>query len=62
MEDPATGSAAATFAGQLRALGRAAAGDRFTILQGVEMGRTSRIEVEPLDHAALIAGPATIFS
>ncbi|GGD41872.1 oxidoreductase [Microbacterium faecale] len=60
VEDPATGSAAAAFAGYLKALGRAAAGDRFTILQGVEMGRTSRIEVEALDHAALIAGPATI--
>lgn len=60
VEDPATGSAAAAFAGYLRALGRAAVGDGLTIMQGVEMGRTSRIQVEILDHAALIAGPATI--
>ncbi|KUO16407.1 PhzF family phenazine biosynthesis protein [Streptomyces dysideae] len=62
VEDPATGSAAAAFAGYLRALGRATPGDRFTIIQGVEMGRRSRIEVEVLETAALIAGPATVMS
>ncbi|MGC5078394.1 PhzF family phenazine biosynthesis protein [Agrococcus sp. DT81.2] len=60
VEDPATGSAAAAFVGYLRALGRAVTGDRFTIRQGVEMGRDSRIEVEVLEEAALIAGPATV--
>lgn len=62
VENPATGSAAAAFAGYLRALGRANAGDRFTIHQGVEMGRSSRIEVEVLETAALIAGPAVVIS
>ncbi|WP_182376186.1 PhzF family phenazine biosynthesis isomerase [Nocardioides sp. WS12] len=60
VEDPATGSAAAAFAGYLRALGQVVAGDWFTILQGVEMGRPSRIEVEVLATAALISGPAAV--
>ncbi len=58
VEDPATGAAAAAFAGYLRAHGRAATGDTFVITQGVEMGRPSRIEVELLDRAALISGSA----
>ena len=59
VEDPATGAAAAAFAGYLRAHGRASTGDRFIITQGVEMGRPSRIEVELLERAALITGHAT---
>ncbi|MGG7465109.1 PhzF family phenazine biosynthesis protein [Plantibacter sp. YIM 135347] len=59
VEDPATGSAAAAFAGYLLAGGHAESGERFTITQGVEMGRPSRIEVELLDDAARIAGPVT---
>ena len=59
VEDPATGAAAAAFAGYLRARGGAAAGDRLTITQGVEMGCPSRIEVELLERAALIAGHAS---
>ena len=59
VEDPATGAAAAAFAGYLRAHERATAGDRFVITQGVEMGRPSRIDVELLDRAALISGYAT---
>ena len=59
VEDPATGAAAAAFAGYLRAHGRATTGDRFTITQGVEMGRPSRIEVELLERAALVAGRAS---
>jgi PhzF family phenazine biosynthesis protein len=58
VEDPATGAAAAAFAGYLRAHGRAVTGDTFVITQGVEMGRPSRIEVELLDRAALISGSA----
>jgi PhzF family phenazine biosynthesis protein len=58
VEDPATGAAAAAFAGYLRGRGRARSGDRLTITQGVEMGRPSRIEVELLDRAALISGRA----
>ncbi|HZW45077.1 MAG TPA: PhzF family phenazine biosynthesis isomerase [Dermatophilaceae bacterium] len=38
VEDPATGAAAAAFAGYLRSHGRATAGDTFVITQGVEMG------------------------
>lgn len=56
VEDPATGAAAAAFAGYLRAHGRAVTGDMLVIDQGVEMGRPSRIEVELLDRAALISG------
>lgn len=59
VEDPATGAAAAAFAGYLRAQGRATTGDTFVITQGVEMGRPSRIEVELLDDAAQITGAAT---
>ncbi|MGB7819074.1 MAG: PhzF family phenazine biosynthesis isomerase [Ornithinibacter sp.] len=59
VEDPATGAAAAAFAGYLRAHCRATAGDAFIITQGVEMGRPSRIEVELLDRAALIGGSAS---
>lgn len=58
VEDPATGAAAAAFAGYLRAHGHAVTGDTFVITQGVEMGRPSRIEVEVLDRAALIGGSA----
>ncbi len=56
VEDPATGAAAAAFAGYLRSQGRATVGDTFVITQGVEMGRPSRIEVELLEDAALVSG------
>ncbi|MGZ8178191.1 PhzF family phenazine biosynthesis protein [Williamsia sp. SKLECPSW1] len=58
-EDPATGAAAAAFVGYLRSLHRVAPGDHLTITQGVEMGRRSRIELNVLDTATLISGPAT---
>ncbi len=48
VEDPATGAAAAAFGGYLRDLGLAAAGEPFTILQGAEIGRPSRLTVTPL--------------
>ena len=45
-EDPATGSAAAIFASQLAATRDLGTGETaFTIYQGVEMGRPSRIGV-----------------
>jgi trans-2,3-dihydro-3-hydroxyanthranilate isomerase len=45
-EDPATGSAAAILAGQLLATGALAAGEtRLTVIQGVEMGRPSRLDL-----------------
>jgi trans-2,3-dihydro-3-hydroxyanthranilate isomerase len=45
-EDPATGAAAAAFAGVIVETARPAAGDhRFVIEQGYEMGRPSRIEL-----------------
>lgn len=59
IEDPATGAAAAAFAGYLRSQGRVDTGDRLTVLQGIEMGRDSRIDVEVLAHAARISGPVT---
>ena len=59
VEDPATGAAAAAFAGYLREHARARAGDTFVITQGVEMGRHSTIEVELLEDVALVSGAAT---
>ncbi|KAB7743561.1 PhzF family phenazine biosynthesis isomerase [Nostocoides sp. F2B08] len=58
VEDPATGAAAAAFAGYLRAHAGAIAGDRLVITQGVEMGRPSRIEVELTEGAAIVSGAA----
>ncbi|MGY6249025.1 PhzF family phenazine biosynthesis protein [Bosea thiooxidans] len=47
MEDPATGSAAAAFAGAIMAYEKPADGDhRFVIEQGYEMGRPSQIALE----------------
>jgi PhzF family phenazine biosynthesis protein len=48
VEDPATGAAAAAFGGYLRDLDLTAAGEPFTILQGAEIGRPSRLIVTPL--------------
>jgi PhzF family phenazine biosynthesis protein len=50
VEDPATGAAAAAFAGYLRAHTRAATGESFVITQGGEMGRPSTITVELTDR------------
>jgi PhzF family phenazine biosynthesis protein len=46
VEDPATGAAAAAFGAYLRWRGEFVPPARFTISQGVEMGRPSLIEVE----------------
>lgn len=45
VEDPATGAAAAAFGAYLRARGAIAAPASFEIVQGVEMGRPSRLTV-----------------
>ena len=58
VEDPATGAAAAAFAGYLRSRGAAATGDSFMIRQGVEMGRPSRIDVALGERSALVSGSA----
>ena len=49
VEDPATGAAAAAFGAYLRWRGELVPPARFTISQGVEMGRPSLIEVEVPD-------------
>lgn len=49
VEDPATGAAAAAFGAHLRWHGELVPPARFTISQGVEMGRPSLIEVEVPD-------------
>lgn len=46
VEDPATGAAAAALGAYLRWRGELVPPARFTVVQGVEMGRPSRIEVE----------------
>lgn len=46
VEDPATGAAAAAFGGYLRALGLLELPTRVTIVQGVDMGRPSRLLVD----------------
>lgn len=48
VEDPATGAAAAAFGGYLRDLHLIGASAEFTICQGVDMGRPSRIDVSVL--------------
>ena len=45
VEDPATGAAAAAFGAYLRARGEITAPASFEIVQGVEMGRPSRLTV-----------------
>ena len=49
VEDPATGAAAAAFGGYLRQLGKIGKTASFTISQGSEMGRPSRIDVSVIN-------------
>jgi PhzF family phenazine biosynthesis protein len=57
VEDPATGAAAAAFGGYLRDLGLIAVGEPFTILQGADMGRPSRLTVTALSSGQVsVAG------
>jgi trans-2,3-dihydro-3-hydroxyanthranilate isomerase len=67
-EDPATGSAAASFGAQIMAFDKPADGDHtFVIEQGLEMGRPSRMELsmkveKGLLKSASITGSAVIVS
>jgi trans-2,3-dihydro-3-hydroxyanthranilate isomerase len=67
-EDPATGSAAAAFAGYLARREKLTAGSALWVIdQGIEMGRPSRMEVEAdAAHGALtavrVAGPSVVMS
>jgi len=59
VEDPATGSAAAAFAGYLAKHGRYADGERqVRIEQGVEMGRPSLIELTLMIRGGALSGAA----
>jgi PhzF family phenazine biosynthesis protein len=49
VEDPATGASAAAFGGYLRELGMIEQNASFTIIQGVDMGRPSEINVSVID-------------
>lgn len=56
-EDPATGAAAAALGGYLRELGLVPDPPRVTVLQGVETGRPSRLEVEiPVSGGIRVSG------
>lgn len=52
VEDPATGAAAAAFGGYLRELGIVGPAARVALLQGYDLGRPSRIDVELRDGEA----------
>jgi PhzF family phenazine biosynthesis protein len=60
VEDPATGAAAAAFGAYLRARGEITPPASFEILQGVEMGRPSRLEVSvmPGEEGVRVSGNA----
>jgi PhzF family phenazine biosynthesis protein len=60
VEDPATGAAAAAFGAYLRELGAIAPPARVTVIQGVDMGRPSRIEIDvPADRPEIsVSGTA----
>jgi PhzF family phenazine biosynthesis protein len=60
VEDPATGAAAAALGAYLRWRGELVPPARFTVIQGAEMGRPSRIEVEVpnLDGGIRVTGTA----
>ncbi len=62
VEDPATGAAAAALGAYLRWRGKVRPPARFTISQGVEMGRPSLIEVEIPDAAGGIRVSGTAVS
>lgn len=63
VEDPATGAAAAALGGYLRDAGVVDAPTEFTILQGVDMGRPSKLTVEiPVSGGIVVSGPAVSFA
>lgn len=58
-EDPATGAAAAAFAGYLRESGFMTPGETFAIRQGEDMGRLSVINVKVGQSSIEVSGTAT---
>lgn len=60
VEDPATGAAAAAFGGYVRALGLVAPPVELTLLQGVDMGRPSRllVSLDPGSGGVRVTGGA----
>ncbi|MCW3009768.1 MAG: PhzF family phenazine biosynthesis isomerase [Solirubrobacterales bacterium] len=64
VEDPATGAAAAAFGGYLRALGLLTPPAEVTVLQGVDMGRPSRLVVglDPDVAGVRVRGTARVLS
>ena len=63
-EDPATGAAGAAFGGYLRDLHKIGPSAEFTICQGVDMGRPSRIDVSVLrgEPGVRVRGAASVIS
>jgi PhzF family phenazine biosynthesis protein len=63
-EDPATGAAAAAFGAYLREIGRASPPEQISIVQGVDMGRPSRIlvDIPPGDGPITVTGSAVAIS
>lgn len=58
IEDPATGAAAAALGGYLRDAGLIAVPASFTIRQGEDMGRPSRLQVDvPAQGGVFVKGP-----
>jgi PhzF family phenazine biosynthesis protein len=60
VEDPATGASAAALGGYLRELGLIGENARFTIIQGVDMGRPSEINVSVIggERGVRVSGTA----
>jgi PhzF family phenazine biosynthesis protein len=59
VEDPATGAAAAALGGYLRELGLVAPPARVTVIQGEDMGRPGRLEVDiPASGGIAVTGEA----
>ncbi len=59
IEDPATGAAAAALGGYLRDAGLVTAPTTFTVLQGEQMGRPSRLTVKVPEHGGIeVSGSA----
>ena len=59
VEDPATGAAAAAFGAYLRELGAVRPPVRVSVIQGVDMGRPSRIEIDLAGGAPNVAVSGT---
>jgi PhzF family phenazine biosynthesis protein len=60
VEDPATGAAAAALGAYLRERGRLSGAERLELLQGADMGRPSRLEVELVPGQAGVRVTGTV--